>query len=208
MRNAEYKNAFTLVELLVALVVTSVVLTAVASLAFAMGAANDSADDTSLKQAQIRYATFRISDLIRHCRLICSGNDDDFAIWRADDNGDEQINISELVYVERGPERDRLVLREFPSSDDSPIQLGSIQAFSTNWWLPYSSEAGSTQLIPQCSNVEFAFDAWPPRTTFMSILFNVQEDGNVRQYQISAGLRAWAGNVLNEAGDGLVADDD
>ena len=208
MRSAGYKSAFTLAELLVALVVSSVVLTAVATLAFALGTANDSADDTSLKQAQIRYATIRISDLIRHCRLICSGGSDGFAVWRADENGDGQVNIGELVYIVRGPARDHLTLCEFPSSDDSPIDLGSIGALSTNWWLPYSSEVSCTSLVPQCGDVRFFADAGPPQTTSVAILFDLQEDGNVRQYQINAGLRGWAGNILDPAGDGLVADDD
>jgi prepilin-type N-terminal cleavage/methylation domain-containing protein len=201
-------NAFTLVELLVALVVTSIVLTAVATLGFALGTANDSADDTRLKQAQVRYATVRISELIRHCKLICSGSSGDFAIWRADENGDGQININELVYIVRGLGRDRLMLCEFPSSDDSAIDLGSIEALSTNWWSAYSSEVSSTRLIPECGNVEFSSDAWPPLTRFVSISFDVLENGVVRQYQISAGLRGWSGNILNQAGDSFVGDDD
>jgi prepilin-type N-terminal cleavage/methylation domain-containing protein len=208
MRNTRDETGFTLVELLVALIVTSIILTAVATLAFALGTVNDSSDDTSQKQAQVRYATVRISELIRHCKLICFGGSDDFAAWRADSNGDGQININELVYLEAGPGRDRLRLHEFPSSDNSAIDLGSIQAFSTNWWSAYSSEVSSAQLIPECSNVEFAFDASPPRTRFVSISFDVLENGIIHQYQISAGLRSWAGNIVNAAGDGFVADDD
>ncbi|MHC4192714.1 MAG: hypothetical protein ACYSP9_00895, partial [Planctomycetota bacterium] len=139
---------------------------------------------------------------------ICFGSDDDFAVWRADENGDGQINIGELVYIERGPARNRLMHCEFPSSDNSPIDLGSIRPLSTNWWLPYSSEVSCTPLIPQCGNVQFAFDAWPPQTTSVTVSFNVQEDGNVRQNQISASLRGWAENILNSSGDGFVADDD
>ncbi|MCH7559430.1 MAG: prepilin-type N-terminal cleavage/methylation domain-containing protein, partial [Planctomycetes bacterium] len=87
MRDTRYKKGFTLVELLVALVVTGIVLAAVATLAFAMGTANDVADDSSQKQAQVRYATLRISELIRHCKLICGTPGSDVAVWRADDNG-------------------------------------------------------------------------------------------------------------------------
>jgi prepilin-type N-terminal cleavage/methylation domain-containing protein len=208
MRNAGYKSAFTLVELLVALVVTSVVLTAVATLAFALGTANDSADDTSLKQAQVRTATVRVSDLIRHCKLVCPSTGSELAIWRADDNDDGQINISELVYLEGGSGRNRLRLYEFPSSDDSAISLSSIQGLGTYWWSAYSSEVDCTPLIPECSNVECTFDVAPPQTTLVVISFDLEENGNVHQYQISAGLRGWTGNILNPAGDGFVADDD
>ena len=84
MKNSRCENGFTLIELLVALVVTSIIMTAVATLAYAMSSANDATDDTSRKQAQIRFATLKISDLIRHSRLVCYADGDDIAVWRAD----------------------------------------------------------------------------------------------------------------------------
>lgn len=198
-----YKKGFTLVELLVALIVTGIVLAAVATLAFAMGAANDQTNDTSQKQAQIRYATLRISELIRHCKLICGTPGNDLAVWRADDNNDGQININELVYIERGTGRDCLRLCEFPSSDTSLVSLGDIATLSTS---DYS--VTYVPLVPQCSNVEFSFDVVPPNSRFVSIAFYVLENDIVRQYQISAALRGWAGNLLDGSGNNIVSDDD
>ncbi len=203
MRDTRYKKGFTLVELLVALVVTGIVLAAVATLAFAMGAANDAADDSSQKQAQVRYATLRISELIRHCKLICGTPGSDVAVWRADDNGNGQININELVYIERGTGWDILRLCEFPSSDTSLVNLSDIETLSTsNYDVMY------VQLIPQCSDVQFSLDVVPPNSRFVSIVFDVLENDIVRQYQISAVLRGWAGNLLDGSGDNIVSDDD
>jgi len=203
------RGGFTLVELLVALAVAGIVLSAVATLAYALSSANDAADDTSYKQAQLRYATLRVSQLIRQCKLVCFAAGDDFAIWRADDNSDGKINIAELVYIERGPARDHLQLTEFPSSNSSVINLSSIQARATNWWSAYSSKANFIQLIPQCSNVQFSFDALPPRSKFVNISFDLVENGIVHQYQINARLRGWAGNLLREGGGGIsIASDD
>jgi prepilin-type N-terminal cleavage/methylation domain-containing protein len=202
MQDTRYENAFTLVELLVALIVTSIALAAVATLAFAIGAANDETDDTSQKQAQIRHATLRISELIRHCKLICGTPGDDLAIWRADDNGNGQININELVYIERGAGRDYLRLCEFPSSDTSVVNLSDIETLSTS---DYS--VTYVPLVPQCGNVEFSLDAAPPNSRFVSIAFDVLENDIVRQYQISAALRGWAGNLLDGSGN-IVSDDD
>lgn len=208
MRDTILKKGFTLVELLVAMVVTSIVLTAVATLAYAMSSANDATDDTSQKQAQIRFTTLRVSELIRHCKLICSATGEDMAIWRADDNNDGQINISELVYIETGPSREHLRLYEFPSSNNSAISLSSIGAISTNWWSTYSSDISYTQIIPQCSNVQFGFlPDLPPQSRFVSISFDVVESDIVRQCQISAALRGWAGNLLDSSGN-IVSDDD
>jgi prepilin-type N-terminal cleavage/methylation domain-containing protein len=208
MQDTRYQRGFTLVELLVALVVTGVVLSAVATLAFALGRANDTTSDTSYKQAEVRYAMLRISQLVRHCKLICCATADDFAIWRGDDNNDGQINIGELIYIERGTDRNHLQLTEFPSYNSAVINLGSIQGRATNWWTPYCSSATFTQLIPQCSNVQFSFDVLPPRSKFVNISFDLVEGGIVHQYQISARLRGWAGNLLNSAGSSLVSDDD
>ena len=155
-------KGFTLVELLVALMVTSIVLTAVATLAYAVGRANDSSDDTAVKQAQLRYATLRISELIRHSKLVCTATANHIELWLAD--------VNESAYIDAVPTGDgyiRLQLRE--GSGDAVV------------------------LIPQCSNVQFLLDSAPQDTKFVSISFELSENGVARQYQISATLRCKAG---------------
>ena len=204
MKNTRYKNGLTLIELLVAMIVTSIVMTAVATLAFAVSSANKATDDTSQKQAQVRFATLRISELIRHCKLICGTPGGELAVWRADD-GDGQININELVYIERGTGNDYLRLCEFPSADTSPVNLGDIETLSTgNYDVTY------VPLIPQCGNVQFYLDDpdTPPDSRFVTISFDIVENGITHQYQINAMLRGWAGNLLNEGGNNIVSDDD
>lgn len=203
MKKTRYEKGFTLVELLVAMIVTSIIVAAVATLAFAMSSANDETDDTSQKQAQVRFATLRISDLLRHCKLICGTPGGQLAVWRADD-GDGQININELVYIERGTGYDYLRLCEFPSFDTSVVNLSDIETLSTS-----SYDVTYVTLIPQCSNVEFYLDDpdSPPNSRFVTISFEVVENDSVHQFQISASLRGWAGNLLNGSGN-IVSDDD
>ncbi len=203
MRDVRYKRGFTLVELLLALIVTGILLAAVTTLAFAVGAANDTTDDTSQKQAQVRFATLRISELIRHCKLICGTPNSEIAIWRADNNGDGQININELVYIERGAGGDYLRFCEFPLSDASIVNLSDIQTLSTS-----SYSVTYVTLVPQCVNVQFSFDVVPPYSRFVSISFDVLENGIFRQYQINTSLRGWAGNLLDAGGNNIVSDDD
>lgn len=191
-------NGFTLTELVVALIVTGIILSAVVVLADAMATANEVAGDTSEKQARVRYATLRISELIKYCRLICGTPGGDLAIWRADDNGDDQINISELVYIDRGAGQDYLRLCEFSSTDSSAIPLSAIGALSTEWWLVYSATAKYTLVIPQCSNVAFGFDVLPPKSRFVSILFDLVENNVVHRYQINATLRGCAIDLLGD----------
>jgi len=202
------RRAFTLAELLVAMLVTSIVLSAVVSLAYALGTANDATNDTSRKQAQVRYATVRISELIRHSRLICAAPGNDLALWRADDNGNGKINVNELVYIETGPKRDYLRLCEFDSASNPSIKLSYIEALITKWWLKYSCEVSYTRMISQCSNARFQLDVSPPNSRFVSISFDLAENDGIGQYQISSTVRSPAENLLNESADALVTDDD
>jgi len=189
MQYTRYEKGFTLVELLVALIVSSVILAAVATLAFAMSTANVSTDDTSIKQAQVRYATLRISELIRHCKLIYDTSDSYITIWKSG-NGDNVVDYDELVYIEAGEGADYIQLRE---PDTDPIVL-----------------------ITQCEDVLFGlYDsnfvdsrALPLKTKYVSITFKILENGIEHQYQINNALRCWAGNLLSEAGDAIVSDDD
>jgi hypothetical protein len=174
-----------------------------------MGAANDVTDDTSGKQAQVRAATLRISELIRHCKLICAAPGDDLAIWRADEDNDGVIDPTELVYLEAGQNRDRLQLLEFLWSIGWPLALSDIRDINTKEALILAGTTRRTVLVPECSNVAFVgLDDVVARSRFVGISFNLSENDIVRQYQINAGLRGWAGHLLTEAGDSIVSDDD
>jgi prepilin-type N-terminal cleavage/methylation domain-containing protein len=210
MRKARYKKGLTLIELLLALMITVIITAAVATLSSALNSANAATEDTSRKQAQVRFAALRISDLVRHCRLVCYAGPDDFAVWRADDKyNDGKINIGELVYIETGPVHDHLWICEFPSSDSTAISPNSIDSLATNWWSVYSNDINYIEVIPQCSNVQFYFDdpGSPLNIKLVSILFGVVENQLTRQYQINAALRGWAGNLLDGEGN-IVSDDD
>ena len=208
MINRRYKKGLTLIELIIAMIVTSIIATAVVTLAYSMDTANDITNDTSKKQAHIRFAAIRISELIRHSRLVCYAGSDDLAVWRADDDNDSQISISELVYIECGSAQSHLRLCEFSSSDKTAINISSIGAYASNWWSAYSADVNYTNLIPQCSNVTFGFlPALPPQSEFVTISFDVFENGVARQCQINATLRGRAGNLLDEGGN-IVSDDD
>ena len=207
-RSKHNRKGFTLVELLVALIVTSIVLAAVATLAFAMGTADDSSNDTAVKQAQLRYATLRISELVRNCKLICGVPGDDLAVWRADDNGNEQINPQELVYLEMGPGRNYIQLLDFPNAASWRVTLSSILGGTAKDELILLCDERQTKLVSECSNVQIVLDSPPPWSKSVSVSFGLVENGAVRQYQISAALRGWAGHLLDTDGSSLVSDDD
>jgi len=201
-------KGFTLVELLVALVVTSIILAAVATLAFALSTANDITDNTSQTQAHVRYATLRISELIRHCKLICGMSGDDLAVWRADDNGNGQINPQELLYIEMGTGRDYVQLLDFPSAGNWRITLSSILGGTAKQELILICDERQTRLVPVCSNAQIVLDSSPPWSRSVSLSFDLVENGAVRQYQISAALHGFSGHLLDDSGEVINSDDD
>jgi prepilin-type N-terminal cleavage/methylation domain-containing protein len=210
MNDPKRNNGLTLIELLMALVVTSIILTAVATLAFAMNSANKVTDDTSEKQAQIRFATLNISELIRHSKLICYVNGEELAVWRDDDTvgGEGRINAGELAYIEIS--NNRIQLMDFSyvplAMQTDPITLAQLSGLKAS--LIADCTERYAVLVPECSNVQFGFlPELPPRSTFVTISFDMAEDGVVRTYQISAALRGWAGNLLDSSNE-IVADDD
>lgn len=210
MKDTRHANGFTLVELLVAMVVMSIVLTAVATLAFAMNAANNATYDASETQAQIRFATLRISELIRHSKLICYANSEELAVWRADDTpgGEGQINAGELVYIEIGGNRIQLMdFSQVPAAiQTDPLSLTQLSGLKSS--LMSSCTERYAVLVPVCSNVQLGFlPELPPRSRFVTISFDIDENGIVRSYQINAALRGWAGNLL-AADNEITADDD
>jgi len=201
------EKGLTLVELMVAMVVTGIVLAAVSTLTFALSSANKSTGDISRSQAQVRFTTLRIQELIRNCNMICLASDDDLAVWLADKNNDNKININELAYIDFGTDRNHLYLYTFSSSNNSVIDISSIQAYSTNWWSSYAGDTEVVKLLPECGNIEFQFDAMPPNSKFVNIKFEMTENNIVRQYQINAAVRSWNGNYLDESGN-IINDDD
>jgi prepilin-type N-terminal cleavage/methylation domain-containing protein len=210
MNDTKHKNGLTLVELLVAMVVTSIVLTAVATLAFAMNSANKTTDDTSEKQAQIRFATLRISELIRHSKLICYVNSEELVVWRADDTvgGEGQINAGELVYLEMGDNKIQLMdFSDVPAAmQTDSLTLAQLSGLKAS--LMAACTERYTVLVPVCSNVQFGFlPELPPRSRFVTISFDIAENNIVHSYQINAALRGWAGNLLDDS-DEIAADDD
>ena len=207
MKNRTKHNqlALTLVELLVALMVCSIIFSAVATLAYAMGNAQKSSEQLSMHQAQIRYATLRISQLIRYSKLV-SLSGDDLAIWQADYDSDNQLDPSELVYIETGTERNHIYILEFPDASGGSVTLSSIKDGSAKASLIATYDEMRTEVLPQCENVQFEPGTIDEHSNIVSIGFDLDEAGMARHYEITANLRCRADYLLN--GSNIVSSDD
>ncbi len=211
MQFTRHTQGLTIIELLVGMLITSIVLSAVATFAFALSTASLVSGDTAAKQAQLRQATLRIDDLIGSCRLLGAAPGNDLAVWRADDNADGQINVNELVYLERGEACTMLRLCQFAAADNLPVTLSDLALTTTKPQLQASCSPTYGSLIPACKDVRFAFHPVPPPLTYVNCLmvsFQLTENGVDHRYEIVTALRGRAGHLLNKTGDALVTTED
>ena len=204
IRKIRISSGFTLVELLIAMVVTSIILSAVGTLAYAFSSANSSTKDVSRNQAIVRCASLQISELIKNARLICGTVGDDLAIWRADDNNDNLINPSELVYFESGSQQNYIRILQFSSNPNWSVQLTNIQNGIAKPLLKFSCQPITADLIPECSNVLFTVS----NSEFVNLSFDMAEAESWHNYQIAALSRCSADNLLASASTLVSGDDD
>jgi hypothetical protein len=132
-------------------------------------------------------------------------------LWRADDTdgGDNGINVGELVYIETGANTIRLL--EFTDVpvwlQTMPFTLAQISGLKA-WFISNCTER-YTVLVPECSNVQLGFiPALPPLSKFVTVSFDVTENGIEHPYQINAALLGWAGNLISDSNDVVAGDDD
>lgn len=208
-------RAFTLVELMVGLMVTSIILSAVATLAFAMSHASTAGGDSALRQAELRNATVRLSELIGNCKMICAAPGTDLAVWTADTNGNGLVNVNELIYLERGTDRKYLRLRRLYSASNPSRTIAQLALTTTKTQLLNLCSSSTISFIPDCNDAQFAFrDVAPPRTRLLATSFCMTEDNVYQRYEIVTGVRCRADYLLDASGeiikttDGTLADDD
>jgi prepilin-type N-terminal cleavage/methylation domain-containing protein len=211
MKRIRENSGFTLVELLMAMTLTGIILAAVATLAFALGSANDSADDLSEVQSRIRYTTIRLGELVRNCKLICSNNGTEIVLWRADDNGDNKINPGEIVYIDTGSSNHQIRILSFSPTGAvafATTTIAALGAGGTKAVLIANCSPSYTTLMNNCSYVTFTTDTAAPFSKRLNLFFGVQQNGIVQNYQCSEFLRAQAGYLLNGSGVIISSDDD
>jgi len=205
------RKALTLVELLVALMVTSIVLAAVATLTFSVGSANRYSEDADRQQAQLRFATNQIKDLLQHCRLILNVGSTGLYCWRADDDGDCQIDIEEVVRIEINKTTGNLQMVTFSQPSWAMTILLNIATFksgSAGYALKTYCNPKYVVLIGNCTDARFLKDEDVPYSKFVNIIFSLNSDRGIEKHQINAALRCWAGYQLYEDGSLNSYDDD
>ena len=203
-------GGFTLVELLVALSISGFILAAVATLAFAMSSAYDSSDDTMAKQARVRTTKTVLRELLCNAKMVFLESDGDLAVWKSGD-GDNRIEIEELVYIERGIYGNHLYLVSYEdvSGLGTNFSITNIKDGTAKNFMDSNCAGQMVKFLDgDCRNVQFGFDQNPPSARLVSIAFELLENEQWKEYHMSCYLLGWAGNLLDSSGSLLVSDDD
>ena len=212
------QGGFTLVELLMATMVTTIILTALATLASAMSNADRETKNMSEQQAQIRYATLRITELIRNASYIIPvySPRKGIAIW-TESVHDGIPRAYEVVYLELDAD-DSIIKRGIDVDGNVVVRLagtGGIElleflnetggwwiddienGYARSWWIA-NSDTRYTTVLPECSNVTLTLDA-DQRNVGLS--FDISENGTTRTYEIFATRRCSVEHALDSSGE-------
>jgi len=100
---ARDKRAFTLAELVMALSLTAVIALAAATLAGALSSAHGQTDAMSGAIQSGRTAMMSLDASLRKAKLVAAADGSRLVLWTGDANGDERINVNELVLLTSQP---------------------------------------------------------------------------------------------------------
>jgi prepilin-type N-terminal cleavage/methylation domain-containing protein len=225
IHNGSRRKGFTLVEVLVATTVMAVILAAVATLASAMSNADRETKNMSEQQAQIRYTTMRITELIRNASLIVPVTEPriGFCIWTDSDENTYADGI-DLVFIEIDIALSSVVEsaladgKQYKSTGQSAIEILEISVYEDDdFWISEIENGDArwdcigwgtyrfTTVIPECSDAEVFVDK---NRKFASLKFTVNENGRDIQYQISGTARCSVEHVLDSSGEHIWPDTD
>ena len=205
-----YRNGFTLPECILSLMVVGIILAAAATLAFAMNSAEKVTDKMGESQTYVRYATMRVSELIRNCNMVFATSyfRNGIVVW-TDDDGDGQIDPLELVYVEYDS-----INAELDMVSYSNLAVGAVDRFAVN-----EVKSGSARITLEAigtgryTNIVFGctaalFSVADPVGDLVNISFIVKEDDISKLYQITSRRMVSMDYLLDGSGNLLSGDDD
>jgi prepilin-type N-terminal cleavage/methylation domain-containing protein len=201
------RRAMTLMELLLAMMVMGLVLAGVTSLAFALSSVKDSSDDTSRKQAYLRFTMVQIAELIKHSKLVCYASDSEVLLWTTDTNLDGKINTNEVVSLWTDGIKSKIIMSRFAAHSGVEVPLASVGSQASLWWQAFGATASEVEAVPECTDVSFFTDAAAPGSQYVSIAFNLTQNGQTARFTVSGKLCARSGNLLDTSNN-IVADDD
>jgi hypothetical protein len=209
-----------------ALTITALIGMTVVTVSSALSSAQASTDSMIEAISSGRYAMRSIAADVRKAALVTTADDDGMVLWTGDDNADEQINISELIFIRlddnQAVQRLQVV---FPPSAAPSLNVsrtlaqvtdtGNVRNLLTGG--AYSNYLTQRTLAVDVSNFEIVTNDTPPIPQLVLIRLTVGQDAQQITLTNTARLRANATDcvsfvenvpVLDISGCGSGDDDD
>ncbi len=219
--------AFTLAELLMAVTITAMIGMAVVAVSSALSSAKASTDSMVEAVSSGRYAMRSIAADVRKAALVTAADDDGMVIWTGDNNGDEKINVAELVLIQSDTDNQTVQRLQvaFPPSVSSSLNTSQTLVYVTDVGRvrnllvnpAYSDYVTQRTLAVGVSNFEVVTDESPPTPQLVLMRLAVGQDAQQITLTNTARLRADATGyvsfvegipVLDLSGGGGADDDD
>lgn len=210
LHSRKRNGGFTVAELILGLSVMAIVLTAAATLAFAMGSANSVTSKMGERQAHLRFSNMRLGELVRNSCLVFEYDyqNDVLVFWVEDKNKNGVMNGDEIALLYAGnPVAGRptsIEIVEFPGQTMYVPEFNLFDSFVVSV-LYNNTDERITELIADCSNASLSLDA---SGEFVTVEFDLQENGITRTYQICGAIRASADYLIDSTGYFVNGDDD
>lgn len=205
-----YRKGFTLSECILSLMVIGIILAAAATLAFAMNSADQVTDEMGESQAYIRYATMRVSELIRGSNMVFATSylRNGIAVW-TDGDGDGEIDPLELVYVEYDSVNAKLDMVSYSNLTmdvEGGLTVAQVRSSVARQFLESYAKGRYTDIVFDCTSA--SFPVGNPVGDLVNIYFIVEEDDISKVYQITSRKMVSMDYLLDGSGNLLSGDDD
>ena len=196
------RKAFTLVEILLAVVVTSVVGLCVVTVTGAMFRSMEASNDSYGCVQTGRVLTLRLSKAVRCAQLVTDVSDDATAVmvWQSDDNGDRKINLTELLIVRWNAQNERLEeeVIAFPENwsqaviDALNVNVPLSQAtLSSSVLVSYYGTYGNTETLAEgITAFSVQADVAAPKSKVVGFHLSIARKGQEMSTRRTATLRA------------------
>ncbi len=192
-------RAFTIVELILAMVIVSVIALSVAGISAALSSAYAHSQDYYQCIQGGRVGMRRIQKPLRKARLITACTADSLGFWGEDSNDDGIINLDEIRLISYDSVNRQVTQRRirFPDGMDPGTKdalnveialheltdISNVANYLTGMYLE------TTPMAVQVDDFEVAPQVAPPMTRFLKVVLNVSEGGKEMTVRSAVSLR-------------------
>lgn len=188
------RDAFTLVELLLALTISALVSAGVAAMMVAVSYGSSSDRDMRGLLVKSRTIDARINAAIRSSRTILETGTDYLVLWMADTRQNDAPNLSEIRLIERnGSDELNSYKADFPDGwSEEQIEAADTQYQVSDDFLAATTAAKATGYFPaslwatDVTAIEFVLDTADPTTTKLASYRVTLQDGDMTETAIGA----------------------